>query len=139
MVQGVQGLDGCAVYLDDVLVFSDTWEEHLERLRALFDRLLWAQLTVNLAKCEFAKATVTYLGKVMGQGEVRTIQDGGQSDPRVFCSNHKKRSCCVSWGWLVIIESSVQILPQWELLWLICSKLISIFSGLASVNRHFTS
>lgn len=41
----------------------------------MFDRLLWAQLTVNLAKCEFAKATVTYLGKVVGQGEVRTIQE----------------------------------------------------------------
>ncbi len=71
----VRGLEGCAVYLDYVVVFSDTWDEHLERVRALFDRLLWARLTINLAKCEFAKATVTYLGKVVGQGEVRTIQE----------------------------------------------------------------
>ena len=71
----VRGLEGCAVYLDDVVVFSDTWEEHLERVRALFDRLHWARLTVNLAKCEFAKATVTYLGKVVGRGEVRTIEE----------------------------------------------------------------
>lgn len=69
----VQGLEGCAVYLDDVLVFSDTWEGHLEHLRALFDRLLWAQLTK--AKCDFPKATVTNLGKVVGQGEVCTIQE----------------------------------------------------------------
>ena len=58
-----------------MVIFSDTWEDHLVRLRALFDRLLWARLTVNLAKCEFAKATVTYLGRVVGQGEVRTIQE----------------------------------------------------------------
>ena len=70
----VRGLEGCAVYLDDVVIYSDTWEKHLEQVKALFDRLLWAQLTVNLAKCEFAKATVTYLGKVVGQGEVRTIE-----------------------------------------------------------------
>ena len=69
----VHGLKGCAVYLDDVVIYSDTWEEHLERVRALFDRLIWARLTINLAKCEFAKATVTYLGKVVGQGEVRPI------------------------------------------------------------------
>ncbi len=64
----VSGLEGCAVYLDDVVVYSDSWEEHVRRVRALFERLVWARLTVNLAKCEFAKATVTYLGKVVGQG-----------------------------------------------------------------------
>ena len=70
----VDGLIGCAVYLDDVVVFSDTWEDHLQRITALFDRLVWAQLTVNLAKCVFARATVTYLGKVVGQGEVRPVE-----------------------------------------------------------------
>lgn len=58
---------------DDVVVYSDTWEAHVQRLKAVFDRLLEANLTVNLAKCEFAKATVTYLGKVAGQGEVSPV------------------------------------------------------------------
>ena len=62
------------MYLDDVVIYSDTWEEHLLRIRALFDRLASAKLTVNLAKCEFARATVTYLGKVVGQGEVRPVR-----------------------------------------------------------------
>lgn len=66
----VSGLAGCAVYLDDVVTFSDTWKEHLQRIQALFDRLQWAKLTVNLAKCEFVKAKFTYLGKVVGHGEV---------------------------------------------------------------------
>lgn len=70
----VSGLRGCAVYLHDVVVYSDTWEEHVQRIDALFDRFVWARLTVNLAKCEFAKATVTYLGKVVGQGVVRPVQ-----------------------------------------------------------------
>ena len=43
-------LSGCAVYLDDVVIHSDTWESHVTRIRALFDRLAWAGLTVNLAK-----------------------------------------------------------------------------------------
>lgn len=63
-------MQGCAVYLDDVFVYSDTWENHLERIQELFTRLAEARLTVNLAKCEFARATLTYLGRVVGQGQV---------------------------------------------------------------------
>ena len=66
-------MQGCAVYLDDVVVYSETWETHLERIRELFTRLAEARLTVNLAKCEFARATVTYLGRVVGQGQVRPV------------------------------------------------------------------
>lgn len=67
------GLEGCAVYLDDIVVYSDTWEQHISRIRALLERLAEAKLTVNLAKCEFARATVTYLGKVVGMGKVRPV------------------------------------------------------------------
>lgn len=70
----VSGLEGCAVYLDDVVVVSDSWEQHLLRLRGLFCRLAQACLTVHLAKCEFARATVTYLGKIVGQGQVRPLR-----------------------------------------------------------------
>lgn len=63
----VAGLGGCAVYLDDVVV------DHLQHIGALFSRLAEAHLTVNLAKCEFARATVTYLGQVVGQGQVRPV------------------------------------------------------------------
>ncbi len=49
-------------------------QRHLQRIRALFDRLAEARLTINLAKCEFAMATVTYLGRVVGQGCVAPVQ-----------------------------------------------------------------
>lgn len=78
----VSGLQGCAVYLDDLVVYSDTWSGHLQRIQALFDRLVWANLTVNLAKCEFAKATVTNLGKVVGQGTVRPVRAKGEAVER---------------------------------------------------------
>ncbi|KAL2076463.1 hypothetical protein ACEWY4_027927 [Coilia grayii] len=70
----IAGLEGCAVYLDDAVTYSNTWEEHLSHVRALFQRLLAAKLTVNLAKCEFARATVVYLGKVVGQGQVCPVR-----------------------------------------------------------------
>lgn len=46
----------------------------MQGIRALFERLIWANLTVILAKCEFARATVTYLGRVVGQGQVGAIE-----------------------------------------------------------------
>ena len=70
----VGDLEGCAVYLDDVVIYSDTWADHLQRIGALFKRLADARLTVNLAKCDFARATVTYLGRQVGQGEVRPVR-----------------------------------------------------------------
>ena len=73
MNEVVGDLEGCAVYLDDVVVFSDSWSVHIDRIQRLFVRLSEAQLTVNLAKCEFAQATVTYLGKQVGQGQVRPL------------------------------------------------------------------
>lgn len=70
----VSGFQGCAVYLDNVVTYSDAWEEHLTRVNSLFIQLSDAQLTANLAKREFARATVIYLGKVVGQGKVCTVQ-----------------------------------------------------------------
>lgn len=40
-------LEGCVVYLDDIVVYSDTWDQHLIRICALFESLANAKLTVN--------------------------------------------------------------------------------------------
>lgn len=74
MTKVLGDLEGCTVYLDDVVVYSDTWASHPERIWAPFSRLAEARLTVNLAKCEFARVTVTYLGRVVGQGTVSPVK-----------------------------------------------------------------
>ncbi|XP_074648994.1 uncharacterized protein LOC141904313 [Tubulanus polymorphus] len=68
-----KGLVCVIVYLDDIIVFSTDWNEHLEQLRGLFQNLTAANLTINLSKSEFGKATVRYLGHVVGQGHVKPI------------------------------------------------------------------
>lgn len=59
----------CSVYLDAVVVCSQDWGDHLSSLMDVFKQLADASLTLNLAKCEFWKATVTYLGKQVGHGQ----------------------------------------------------------------------
>ena len=68
------GLDGCDAYIDDVIIYSDSWSDHLQRIRKFFDRLGKAKLTVNLAKTEFCHATVTFLGHLVGQGQVKPLE-----------------------------------------------------------------
>lgn len=66
----LSGVPNCNAYLDDLVLYSLDWSEHLMLLKTVFARLAEAHLTVNLAKCEFGKATITYLGKEVGQGQV---------------------------------------------------------------------
>lgn len=63
----------CNAYLDDLIVYSQSWSEHVSLLETVFQRLERACLTLNLSKCEIGKATVTYLCKQVGQGEVRPL------------------------------------------------------------------
>lgn len=52
-------------YLDDLVVFTTTWSEHVQVLKQLFERLRQSNLTVNLNKCEFAHAQLKFLGHEM--------------------------------------------------------------------------
>ena len=52
----------CLFYLDDIIVFSSTCEEHLARLRQVFERLRHANLNLGAEKCAFAAKEVSYLG-----------------------------------------------------------------------------
>ena len=59
----------CLYYLDDIIVFSASWEEHLERLKAVFERLRRANLKLAAAKCHLARREVSFLGyKVTPEG-----------------------------------------------------------------------
>ncbi|KAG1962704.1 retrotransposable element [Pimephales promelas] len=60
----IEGMHNVEAYLDDLVIYSASWSEHVEQLDELFSRLSRANLTVNLVKCEFGRATVTYLGKI---------------------------------------------------------------------------
>ena len=69
----ISDLDGCEAYIDDIVVYSEEWDVHVQRIRALFDRLAAAKMTVNLTKSEFGGGSVQFLGHVVGSGQVRPI------------------------------------------------------------------
>ena len=59
-----------AAYIDDVVARSETWTEHLTHLRAVFNAIRKAGLTVNARKCQLAMDKCVYLGHIVGNGAV---------------------------------------------------------------------
>ena len=86
----LKDIAGCEAYIDDVIVYSETWDDHLKTIQALFERLAEANLTVNLAKSEFCHATVEYLGLKVGQGFVRPISAKVESINNLPSPSNKK-------------------------------------------------
>lgn len=60
-----------AAYLDDVVIFSQTWEEHVAHLQHVLQLIKSAGLTINPHKCMLAQRQVEYLGYVVGHGVVK--------------------------------------------------------------------
>ena len=58
--------DFCVVYLDDILIYSDTQEEHDAHVSKILAKLQEAGISLKLEKCEFDKSSVGFLGFIVG-------------------------------------------------------------------------
>ena len=52
-------------FVDDILVASETFKQHMRDLQWLFDKLSNANLTIKINKCEFFKHTISFLGVIL--------------------------------------------------------------------------
>jgi len=64
--------DLCLVYLDDIVVFSKTLEEHTRRLELLFERHRLANLKLKPSKCHLMQTEIAFLGHVVSKDGVST-------------------------------------------------------------------
>ena len=62
--------ESTGAYLDDLVIYSSTWEEHLQHVRAVLSRLREAGLTAKPRKCQFGMFKCIYLGHVAGSGQI---------------------------------------------------------------------
>ena len=65
-------LNWCIIYLDDIIVFSKTPKEHIERLRGVFTKLVAAGLKLKPKKCEFFKLKIAYLEHIVSSKDIET-------------------------------------------------------------------
>ena len=69
---GDLNLRDCLIYLDDIIIFSTTFEEHLERLQAVFARLQDHNHKLKPVKCKLFRRKVSYLGHVVSEAGIQT-------------------------------------------------------------------
>ena len=62
-------------YLNDIIIFSDTEEEHLAHIKEIFKRLEAADLKMKRSKCDFFKKHIHYLGHLISADEIRPLKD----------------------------------------------------------------
>jgi hypothetical protein len=67
--------DFASAYLDDILIYSDSEEEHVGHVKWIMQRLLQAGLYLKPEKCEFHKETVRYLGLIISTKGISMDED----------------------------------------------------------------
>ena len=55
----------CVVYIDDIIIYSNTFEEHLQHLQEVFDRLKGYNIVIKPPKCKMVRRETIYLGHVL--------------------------------------------------------------------------
>ena len=78
-------------YLDDIVVLSPTFEQHIEDLKIVFNRLLKFKLCVNREKCKFACSRVKYLGLWITPNEIEVEQDKIAAIKNIPCLRNAKQ------------------------------------------------
>ncbi|VDI02506.1 Hypothetical predicted protein [Mytilus galloprovincialis] len=73
MTQVLRGLTWkhCLVYVDDVIIWSEDFDSHLQHLDLIFQRLKQANLKLRPNKCDFAKSEILYLGHIISKEGIK--------------------------------------------------------------------
>jgi len=79
MVMGSLNLEACLLYLDDIVIFSDTIDGHLEKLSRVLERIAEYGLKLKPSKCNFFREKLKYLGFIVSENGVEADPDKIQS------------------------------------------------------------
>ena len=82
MRQVLRGLKHTVCFLDDILIHTQSFEDHILEVRSVLERLRDAHLTAKPSKCEIGQTQLVYLGHIVGEGimkptneKLKAIQD----------------------------------------------------------------
>ena len=68
VLQGAE--EYCDSYIDDIVIHSDTFDQHYEPLKDVIERLTKAGLTAKPSKCSVGECQSRYLGYIIGNGQI---------------------------------------------------------------------
>ena len=128
----------CEIFIDDILVYSETFQEHLDHLWAVFTKLKEAGFKLKPQKCYFAQAEVGYLGHVLSA-------EGIRPDPKkvelikYFPAPTDLRSLRGFLGLVGYYRRFVQNFAKSPRPYISCSKRMKSTTGMKTVKRRFAN
>ena len=90
-------LDICYIYLDDLIIFSKTFEDHIDRLEKIFQRLRDVNLKLSPKKCEFFKPKVKYVGNIVSEEGNRARPGQDYESNQLASTNQPRRCASIPW------------------------------------------
>ena len=66
-------------YLDDIIIFSKTAEEHLDHIKQVFEKLRSTHLSMKLSKCHFFMKEIQYLGHILSTKGIKPLPSKTQA------------------------------------------------------------
>ena len=73
MMGVLKDLPFAMAYLDDIIIYSSTPEEHLQHIKTIFEKLRHAKLSMKLSKCHFFTKEIQYPGHILGVEGIRPV------------------------------------------------------------------
>ena len=84
-------------YLDDIIIFSKTEEEHFQHLEIILSETLGSRAEVKWSKCSFMKLHIEYLGHLISESGIELMPDNLSAIKEMpACRSPKEISLC---GW----------------------------------------
>lgn len=99
------------VFFDDILVYSNTFEDHITHLRAVLQLLAKDKWQVKLSKCSFAQRQISYLGHIVSAEGIST-DNSKISSITTWPPPANTKELAASWALLATIGSLSSILPS---------------------------
>ncbi|KAL0462743.1 UNVERIFIED_CONTAM: Transposon Ty3-I Gag-Pol polyprotein [Sesamum latifolium] len=107
------------VYLDDIVVYSESLIDHVKHLRAVFQKLREYELYAKKEKCEFCCEQITFLGHVISQEriqmdsrKVKAMVDWGEGYSKIVNPLTDLLKKDQKWEWTVACDDAFRLLKQ---------------------------
>ena len=93
MTRFLKDFDFAIAYLDDIIIFSKTAEEHLSHIKKVFEKLRSAKLSMKLRKCHFFSKVIQYLGHTLSTKHICPLPSKTQAIQKMHPPTTSKQVC----------------------------------------------
>ena len=87
-----QGIPNTGVYVDDIIIYNDTWLEHINTIEIMLEKLKEANLPLKPSKCYFGQYEIEFIGHVIRQGK---IQPNKENTEKIMKANRPTTKKCI--------------------------------------------